>query len=122
MITKVKVLQCENWMLSEDLSDERLTEIDPVFHRNGLYKTYDLCWFECDGKAYLYNVNQFVYNLETIAASELNQKQAMALKGVIDQNLATKTQRKLYSRHIDFYGTRNVYRSAVMTRKRILGR
>ena len=101
---KLKVLPPESWMLAphalEDCTSPRhgifrYTPRDPQFHRPGIYKQGNLCWFESDDRAWSYDPKDFAYSLSLLQAAELNTHQVRALQAVVDQKLATKAQRHL---------------------------
>lgn len=71
---KLKVLPLESWMNNDNLDNRDKDDtnfwnsfipIKPIFKRNGLYKTQDLCWFELDGAAHLFEAKDFNYLLKS---------------------------------------------------------
>lgn len=97
----IKVLPLDFWMkhpklLEDCLSTDRHLPCIPHFNRDGIYSNYGECWFEVNGKAYTYPVEDFNYQLNMLNAEELTVKQGEALEEIIKQKLATKEQRKLF--------------------------
>lgn len=74
---------------------DRYRELNPVFHRNGMYLEGNECWLEVDGRAFTYDPEQFKYDLALLNAEEYNHKVYNALIDICHVNLATKEQRKL---------------------------
>ena len=61
---KLKILPLENWMYDIDsISELNLKEISPIFKRNGFYLKRNVCWFEINGKAFIYNRDDFIHSL-----------------------------------------------------------
>lgn len=74
---------------------DRYCEINPVFHRDGMYLEGNECWLEIDGRAFVYDAEQFKFELATLNAGEYNDSVYKALIDICSVNLATKKQRKL---------------------------
>lgn len=96
-----KVLPLNFWMkhpklLENCLTTHRYKFTNPELHREGIYKLGKKCWFEIDGYAYTYPVEDFNYQLNMLNAEELTVKQGKALEEIIKQKLSSKEQRKLF--------------------------
>ncbi len=116
-MTRVKVLPLEFWMDSSSrFKDElkRFESITPVFNRNGYYynRVLDVCWFETDDKAFVYEVDTFKYTLESMCTRDLNCKQVSALVEIQAQGLSTKQQDRLLHMYACAMGARSTYRNA----------
>ena len=116
-MTRVKVLQLEYWMDSDNLFKDdldRLEPVVPVFKRDGYYynRVLDVCWFEVDGKAYITDVEMFIYTVQLLDATRLNHRQVEALRMVCTQRLATNKQQCLLRDYEHSMDVRRVYRDA----------
>lgn len=123
-MTKVKVLPLTFWMSnSSDFKDDlgRLESTAPVFNRNGHYynRVLDVCWFEVDGKAFLFDGSDFKWDLECLCARELNHKQIMSLMEVQTQDLSTKQQDRILYMYTHSMKIREAYRGARKTLHRM---
>lgn len=74
---------------------DRYRELNPVFNRNGMYLEGNECWLEIDGRAFVYDAEQFKFELALLNAGEYNNTVYKALIDICSVNLATKKQRKL---------------------------
>lgn len=83
-------------LIEDSLSSDPYLEIEPVVHRNGIFKQGKKCWFEVDGRAYTYRADMFDFELGLLNVPALAPSQIKALKMVIDNKLASKEQKKLY--------------------------
>ena len=98
---RVKVLPLEGWMKimnHEYLNPPKLEEEEPRFNRDGYYLHFDVCWFECNGKAYLYIEDEFRDTLMMYEAKRLSLKEKCALKYIKEMNLITKKQKDMLYR------------------------
>ena len=76
-------------------------EIVPRIGKPGYYLYGRECWFEnYAGRAYRDNPKLFNYNLRVLRASELNTKQWQALKTLVEERLATRTQKQLFADYL----------------------
>lgn len=81
----------------EDLpKDGRCLQIEPILHRDGIFKRGKECWFEVRGQAFTYPLETFNFEYSLLNLPSLGQQQMLALKMVVDTKMATKTQRELY--------------------------
>lgn len=94
---RIKVLLLEKHITLKEIKREipYLEEIIPVFKRRGKYLLGELCWFEVGGRAFKFNRLQFLHDLETWHASEMDQRKVSALQAVVDNRMATKRQEQL---------------------------
>lgn len=74
---------------------DRYRELNPVFNRDGMYLEGNECWLEIDGRAFVYDAEQFKFELALLDAGEYNNTVYKALIDICRVNLATKEQRKL---------------------------
>jgi hypothetical protein len=100
---RLKVLPLDRWMTKvytnpEDFKScvHGMKKILPILNRDGIYKYGKLYWFESMGVAYKYWSGMFDFTLNILHASELNERQAQALKDIVEQKLATRKQRELH--------------------------
>ena len=126
---RYKILPLEYWMTSDRFFEEEVesgcrVETFVIFNRAGLYydRLYDICWFELpDGRAFVYNTNQFKYELNSLRVwQKYNSTQIQALKEVIKQRVATKTQKEDVLAYSETEYCRSVRRYAFLWRKRAL--
>lgn len=103
----VKVLQLEGWMKKPDHPGfPKLDTETPRFNRDGYYLDGDICWFEYNGIAYLYDAYSFKYSLMLMNVKVLMKKQMDSIKVLIDYNMCPQSLRVLYSRNKDILGSR----------------
>lgn len=69
--------------------------ITPIYNRNGIYSDGKKSWFEVDGLAYTYPINDFNLEFSIIKIRELSNVQAKALSIIVDAGLATKEQKEM---------------------------
>lgn len=121
---RLKILPLAFWMVTEDLladclASGRYPPVPPRFDRPGVYLEGATCWFELgDGRAFAYDVSQVRYQLALAAASQLTERQAAALQGIVAQRLATKTQRTLLRHYQEALACRAVYRNSRLVQVR----
>ena len=123
----LKVLPLEWWMEESDgdfvwcqSMRERYPQIEPVCFRDGYYLLGDECWFEHNGRAFKALAGDFKYDLELLEAEQaLNHRHIAALKAVIDQRLATKSQKRLYWMALNAIQIRHIRRQAAKALMRI---
>ena len=97
-----KVLSLESWQKIHNNEEEKLKEIKPIFNRDGYYLSKDgLCWFETNGRAFLYEEEEFRFRLNLLNIPSLSLNQLDALKKVVKYKIASKEQIKLL-RDIEF--------------------
>ena len=106
-MSRYKILQLESWakwLLEpgfeslDELKTYRVTEIEPVFNRDGRY--YDrinrVVWFEYNGLAFKEkDIDSFVYILNSLDSRILTTKEHEALIALCNSHIVSK---KLYSR------------------------
>lgn len=67
-------------------------ETDQVFNRNGIYLLNNKCWLEVDGKAYLYEKQQFLSELKTLNHKCLSDSERECLIKLIAHRMANQSQ------------------------------
>lgn len=83
----------------EDLpKDGHCLQIEPILHRDGIFKRGKECWFEVRGQAFTYPLETFNFEYSLLNLPSLSQQQMAALKMVVGTKMATKGQRELYYR------------------------
>jgi hypothetical protein len=96
----VKVLPLDRWMSSTRAFPYfNLTETNPFFNRDGIYLSVKKCWFEVNGKAYLYDKKQFVYDLQLMNDLEVCQRKVKLFGELIKENIASKDQKRIFYAH-----------------------
>lgn len=87
-------------MLEELVEDSRHTgrcvQIEPILHRDGLFKWGKKCWFEVRGQAFTYEPEMFDLELSLLNIQCLDTTQMKALKMIVDTKLASKEQKAMY--------------------------
>lgn len=97
----IKILQLEMWMtedwMREDLlGNERYRPVTARFHRPGIYRHGKDCWFELDdGRAFTFPRADFDFSMTLLDVERLSARQIQALRAIVAQKLATRTQRDL---------------------------
>jgi len=102
----IKVLNLTWWMKqflknggSESNSNPTLVEIEPVYHRDGYYLLNDMCWFEIDEKAFLYDKDSFLYDLSFLLMPVYREVEYEAMKVMKSAGLLTnELQLNLFER------------------------
>lgn len=96
----LKRLELDPWMVSrfrdETVKYDHYTEITPIIGKPGRYLQGKMEWFECpDGRAWQCHKGFMQSEIDWLNAAELNQRQADALKAIVQEGLATKAQKKM---------------------------
>lgn len=96
----LKVLPLNFWQkiyLKDEWKHVRpeLREIPPKLNRDGYYLKGDLCWFEISGKAFLYDKESFMYDIEQLNHIPLLYKEKEAIETLIKSNKCPKSLRTL---------------------------
>lgn len=91
----------EDQYMLEDLVEDsqcngRYLQIDPIVHRDGVFKRGKDCWFEIRGQAFTYDSEMFDFEFGLLNVPSLSTSQFQALKMVVEQKLASVEQKKLY--------------------------
>jgi len=108
---RVKVLQLKNWMKKPDHHTfPKLKTKVPRFNRDGYYLHYDICWFEYNGIAYIYNAKSFLYTLNLLGYNILSKKEKDAINLLKVMGLASKGQLRMVQKSKQLMGLRNIYR------------
>lgn len=90
---RVKVLQLQPWMkMPNHNAFPKLETENPRFNRNGYYLDYDVCWFEYNGIAYLYNKEDFLYELYILNNRILSKKENDAIMFLDTMGIASEKQ------------------------------
>ena len=101
----IKRMNIQFYMEDEDMLEDlvedsqrngRYLQIDPIVHRDGVFKRGKDCWFEIRGQAFTYDSKMFDFEFSLLNVPSLSTSQFQALKMVIDQKLASVEQKKLY--------------------------
>ena len=78
VLSKIKELPLQGWMtlMGSGRYSPPLAECSPAYNKDGYY--YDdrskLCWFEYNGKAWVYDVKMFQYDYEISHTDTLNRE------------------------------------------------
>ena len=113
----IKRLSLEPWMIRDHEDSEPLlgSESYPeyssvVLGKDGYYFSCGLSWIEVNGVSFLADPVHWKHKFGIVCASELTQEQVDALHAIVKAKLATKQQRNLLQKRIDFEVDRNVRR------------
>lgn len=84
------------------------TPFNPVFNRDGIYynRRANVCWFETNGKAYLWNKEDFLYALASYEACEKDIKLFRQFKFIYDYDKSALSKEQmqflsLYSNNLE---------------------
>lgn len=83
-------------------------EIPPEYNRDGWYLLGDKCWFETNGKAYLYNKKQFDFEMNLKWAGEFDIATVGAIRNLekVCESVLSKEQKKL----LQFYNYVEIFK------------
>lgn len=93
---RVKVMKLDHWM-THRFAEETLKyylSTDPIFNRNGIYCYKGSSWFEMDGKAWLYEPNQFLYDINLEPTEFYREDVYKALVKLKHENLLSEKQKE----------------------------
>lgn len=80
--------------------------MEPIFYRDGFYlercNGSRSCWFECNGKAWTYEVDMFKLPFENI----YSEREIDVLKEIVKTRFASKEQRELLGKILSDWHTR----------------
>ena len=129
-MSNLKRLDLDSWMDPvwevwvegrDELLEKSYVPVPPAIGIPGIYLQRKICWFELkDGRAFKFEEEMFRYKLGLLVAQELNDRQANALRQVVDQRLATKKQRNLLYAWENARDLRKTGRQAQLSYSRIL--
>ena len=127
---RLKRLDTDWWMEDADEREDCIlhsknnySPIEPRIGVPGIYRMSGESWFETkDGKAFTYPVKDFDWKFKTVSASFLSKKQIKALRMIIETGLSTPKQRELYRFACHASGLRNIRRSSLICRRRLIGK
>jgi len=121
---RYKVLPLESWMIVDgdwvtwkDVQECAKGEIAPIMNRDGFYydRATKMCWFEINGRAFLYEAKSFLYSLSLFAHSPLSEKDADALRVTISsaakRNINLNDLNELLQMDHEWKMIRDTYRS-----------
>lgn len=119
---KIKVLKLENWMYKypNNFPIDYLYEIQPYFNRDGYYLANGVCWFECSGKAYFTDRNDFKYSLFMLNIPLYRDCEYEAMDILIDGKISSvKMEREVFA-HKQAVSLHKMMRRIRMKRNRAL--
>lgn len=117
---KLKVLPLRPWMKNPS---KRLETVEPNIGRDGYYLFGDACWFEVNGKAYVYEGRLFNIELargDTIWGYTMRECEYEAMCVLRAGNLLNKKQRNMLHEYEVNQGVREIHRRNKLLRIKLL--